>query len=199
MVQEGVGARLRRSEWGFLAVFALLERRSSVVKAIVWPVCWISGLALGEQGARGAARRARWGGASRGAGPRRAQHASGAVGVHGHAAATQVELCSLPRAAHSTASRLSLAAAARTSFCAATQRAGHHRGRLQSLLILRWCCALCASCARLPAAAIAAYCAAHAARAAWLPAWLLALPPPTIAIEPIQLTSIALSLLLVFR
>uniref|UniRef100_A0A7S0S469 Uncharacterized protein n=1 Tax=Chlamydomonas leiostraca TaxID=1034604 RepID=A0A7S0S469_9CHLO len=47
----------------------------------------------------------------------------------------------------------------------------------------------------LLAAAIAAWNWAYAAKlaAAWLP------PPPTIAIEPIQLTSMALSLLLVFR
>lgn len=49
----------------------------------------------------------------------------------------------------------------------------------------------------LLATVIACYCASWAAKASWLPSWAPA--APSIAIEPIQLTSIALSLLLVFR
>jgi hypothetical protein len=44
---------------------------------------------------------------------------------------------------------------------------------------------------------VASYHAAFTAKPAWLPTWLP--PPPSIAIEPIQLTTLALSLLLVFR
>ncbi|KAJ9511283.1 hypothetical protein QJQ45_017130 [Haematococcus lacustris] len=52
-------------------------------------------------------------------------------------------------------------------------------------------------CATMLSAVLAFYNWCIATQPPWLPAWLP--PPPAIAIEPIQLTSFALSLLLVFR